>query len=265
MTANLNGQDIDTGAGMSVVDEQFLRAIYKCYLPELHRSPLSSIKTVSGEGLPVLGKLQVVLQIAGGNYVCDLQVVKDLTYEAVLGRHFLRANGAVINLKSDTLQLDDNPMQPHPARACSIHVLSTCVIPPSSEAMIPATLDQDTPTGDAGLIEASECLIVRYQLQGAAALVTVTADQTVPFRLINPTTKPVTLYKGEKLGTFTSMDDNLRVSSLDTAPSSQNSPSTAEPDVPVDLTNFDQTKAQKAALQNLVNLPLQPTIWDAQM
>ena len=255
VTATLNGQDIkmlvDTGAGMSVVDEQFLRALYKGTLPELHGSSLSSVKTVSGEALPVLGKLQVVLQIAGGNYVCNLQVVKDLTYEAVLGRDFLRANGAVI--KNGTLQLEDNHMQPHPARACSVHVLSTCVIPPSSEAMIPARLGQDSPTGEAGLIEASENLKVRYQLQGAAALVTVTADQTVPFRLINPTTKPVTLYKGATLGTFTSMNEDLQVSSLDTAPASQNNSTAAEPDVPVDLTNSDLTEAQKRALQNLVN------------
>ena len=221
VTATLNGQDIkmlvDTGAGMSVVDKRFLRALYKGTLPELHGSSLSSVKTVSSEALLVLKKLQVVLQIAGGNYVCNLQVVKDLTYEAVLGRDFLRANGAVINLRNGTLQLEDNHMQPHPARACSVHMLSTCVIPPSSEAMIPARLDQDTPAGDAGLIEASENLKVCYQLQGAAALVTVTADQPVPFRLINPTTKPVTLYKGATLGTFTSVNDNLQVFSLDTA------------------------------------------------
>jgi len=55
----------------------------------------------------------------------------------------------------------------------------------------------------------------RYQLQGAAVLATATADHTVPFRLINPTGKPVKPYKGANLGTFTSLSSNLQVSNLD--------------------------------------------------
>ena len=112
LTAKLNGQDIkllvDTGAGMSVIDEQFTRDVYKGELPKLQKSALASVKTVSGEELPVLGKIKVILGIAGGKYPCELQVVKNLTYEAVLGRDFLRANGAVINLRQGTLHFDDS-------------------------------------------------------------------------------------------------------------------------------------------------------------
>jgi len=68
VTAQLNGHDIkllvDTGAGMSAIDEQFARDIYKGDLPKLQRSALANVKTVSGEELPVLGKVKVTLQIA---------------------------------------------------------------------------------------------------------------------------------------------------------------------------------------------------------
>lgn len=57
----------------------------------------------------------------------------------------------------------------------------------------------------------------RYQLQGTAVLATTTADHTVPYKLINPTSKPVTLYKG----TFTSHSSNLQVFSLDAKVSQQ--------------------------------------------
>ena len=113
VTAQLNGQDIkllvDTGAGMSVIDEHFAQEVYKGELPKLQKSALVNVKTVSGEGLPVLGKIKIILGIAGGKYPCELQAVKNLTYDAVLGRDFLRANGAVINLRQGTLQLDDSP------------------------------------------------------------------------------------------------------------------------------------------------------------
>ena len=113
VTAQLNGQDIkllvDTGAGMSVIDEQFAQEVYRGELPELQKSALVNVKTVSGEELPVLGKIKVILGIAGGKYPCELQVVKNLTYDAVLGRNFLIANGAVINLRQGTLQFEDSP------------------------------------------------------------------------------------------------------------------------------------------------------------
>ena len=112
VTAQLNGYDIkllvDTGAGMSVIDEQFARDVYKGELPKLQKSALASVKIVSGEELPVLGRIKVILGLAGGKYPCELQVVNNLTYEAVLGRDFLRVNGAVINLREGTLHFDDS-------------------------------------------------------------------------------------------------------------------------------------------------------------
>ena len=70
VTAQLNGQDIkllvDIGVDTSVIDEQFTRDVYKGELPKLEKSALASVKTVSGEELPVLGKIKVVLGIAGG-------------------------------------------------------------------------------------------------------------------------------------------------------------------------------------------------------
>lgn len=51
MTARLNGQEVrllvDTGAGISVIDEHFLTELYGGILPALHTSSSSQVKTVS--------------------------------------------------------------------------------------------------------------------------------------------------------------------------------------------------------------------------
>ena len=198
---------VDTGAGISVMDEALLRKIYADQLPALHTSSSTQVKTVSGEALPILGAVNVTLEVAGGTYPCEFHVVKNLSYEAVLGRDFLRANGAVINLGNGTLQLDDSPPDNPSEETCSARAWSTCVIPPQSESTIPAYLDAKWSPGIAGLLEASPRVVERYQLQGAAALVVLSADHTVPFRLINPTQKPVTLYRGATLGKFTKTAD----------------------------------------------------------
>ena len=78
----------------------------------------------------------------------------------------------------------------------------TYVIPPRSETVIPAKIKGDFPTGSIGLIESVPRLAERYHLQGAAASVKVAEAETLPFRLINPTSKPITLYKGATLGTL---------------------------------------------------------------
>ena len=180
-------------------------------------------------------------------------MVKNLTYEAVLGRDFLRANGAVINLKQGTLQLDDSPIDQLAASTCPVRVLSTCVIPPSSETVLPVGLDAEFSAGTVGLIETSQHLMDRYQLQGAAVLATTTADHTVPYRLINPTSKPVTLYKGANLGTFTSHSSNLQVFSLDTEVPQPEKPAADIPDVPIDFSNSALTESQQKQLQQLIN------------
>lgn len=70
--------------------------------------------------MPILGTVKLQLQIAGGTYRCDFHVVQNLTYEAVLGLDFLRANGPVIDLKNATLKLEDSPAEPHPDDTCHV-------------------------------------------------------------------------------------------------------------------------------------------------
>ncbi|KAL9960522.1 hypothetical protein ACROYT_G033994 [Oculina patagonica] len=257
VTATVNGQDIkllvDTGAGISVIDKTFLLELYANQIPALCTSSTTQVKTVSGQSLPIEGTLKVFLQIAGGTYPCDFHVVKNLSYEAVLGRDFLRAHGAVIDLKNGTLRLDNDPPDTSSEQTCAVRVWSTCVIPPQSESVIPAYLDANCSPGVVGLLEASPRLIERYQLQGAAALVTLSSDHTVPFRLINPTQKPVTLYRGATLGKFSRADENIQVYSLEEQPEKPDVQPPPAENVPVDLTDADLTEAQKAELQNLLN------------
>ena len=258
VVAQLRGRDIrllvDTGAGMSVIDEQFLRDLFDGKLPTLQQSELISLKTVSGEPLPVLGTLRDTLLIAGGKYPCELQVVSNLTYEAVLGRDFLKVNGAVLNLKDGTLQLDDIPEDQFVSNTfCPVRAMSTCVIPPSSESVIPAKLDVEFPPGRFGVIEPSQHLMERYQLQGASVLAKITAHHTIPFRMINPTCRPVTVYKGANLGIFTRLDTNSHISSLDEQPNKKRELQTDTPDVPVDFSTSALTSSQQAQLQNLIN------------
>lgn len=272
MSAIINGQSIkalvDTGAVVSVIDEHFLKEIHQGHLPPLQKNSSGDVKTVRGEPLPVSERFTTTIEIANGLYSCTFLVVRNLTYIALMGRDFLQAKGAVINLKDSTLKLEESTARRHSEEACPVRVLSNCIHAASSEVIIPAYLDQTSAPEDVGFIEASGHLIERYQLQGVAALDIISADHIIPSMLVNPTRKIVTLYRGATLGTFSPKDEDLKVFSLSARPSTRKEPQSAtnvpvEPlpmtdpqsatDVPVDLTDADLTDSQKVDLQRLIN------------
>ena len=126
----------------------------------------------------------------------------------------------------------------------SVIASETYVIPPQSETVIPAKIKSNVQPGTIGLIESTARLAGRYELQEAAVLVEVAKDESVPFRLINPTNKPVTLYQGASLGTFSEADgdpDLIPVGDCNTIQPSQQEPD----DIPVDLQGSALTPEQQ--------------------
>ena len=129
---------------------------------------------------------------------------------------------------------------------------ATYNIPPLSETVLPAKLKGEVVPDTIGLVEATPRLSERYQLQGAATLVKLTDGQAIPFRLINSTSKPVTLYKGATLGTFSEADGDPDVHPV--GHPAQPPPPQKNPDsVPVDFTNSVLTTEQQGRLRNLLN------------
>ena len=94
---------VDTGACVSAIYEQLFTKIYGHFPPNLSKGSLSSAQTVSGEKVPVLGKITIPLQLQGREYTCEFHIMQNLAYDAILGRDFLQKNGALIDLVDSTL------------------------------------------------------------------------------------------------------------------------------------------------------------------
>ena len=94
---------VDTGACVSAIDVQLFTKIYGHFPPNMSKGSLSSVQTVSGEEVPVLGKITIPLQLQGREYTCEFHVMQNLAYDAILGRDFLQKNGALIDLADSTL------------------------------------------------------------------------------------------------------------------------------------------------------------------
>ena len=97
---------VDTGACVSAIDQQFFTNIYGQFPPKMSEGSLTSVQTVSGDTVPVLGKITIPVLLNGLEYPCEFHVMQNLAYDAILGRNFLQDNGALIDLVNNTLSFE---------------------------------------------------------------------------------------------------------------------------------------------------------------
>ena len=213
---------------------------------------MDSIRTVSGQPMPIRGVLQTDIEIAGDQYPCDFKVIDGLDYKGVLGRDFCYAQQAQISFETLTIALKNPPTALFSDALVTMVAPSTYVIPPRSEVVFPAGIPEKTTPGVIGLVESSPQMVERYQLQGAAVSVKVADDHTVPFRLHNPTSQPVTLRKGATLGTFSEAHGESGVPLVKGSATNQPNQRTLD-SVPVDLENSALSSEEQSRLRELLN------------
>ena len=214
---------------------------------------MPAVNRVSGKRLPILGQATLPLEVNGQLYQCQMYVIDDLGYEAVLGRDFLEEKGAVIDFRHRTVQLTDStPLECLPTTQV-VRAVTTYVKPPQAETILPAKMEQETIIEGTGLIEPSPQLIHKYCIQGAAILANPTADGDVPFRVIIPTATPVVLNEGTTLGALTSMEGISCIQEHDSTPLSKDSQPQDDAASHVDLSNSKVTADQQQALKYLLN------------
>ena len=114
ITGDIAGQTVnfllDTGACASIIDEELLNTIYDQGATILTNGSIQFVETITGQKVPLLGKVEISVKINDVLYPSCFQVVQGLCHEAILGQDFLQAYGAVIDFKNKRLKLEDNSL-----------------------------------------------------------------------------------------------------------------------------------------------------------
>lgn len=254
---------VDTGATITAVSNAFFYSLSP--LPQLTASILPSIRTVSGESLPVRGTATLTFVLDTVPYSFAISVIDTLTYPVVLGRDFLMHFNSVIDMQSHTLTLSGNtPISLGPDRtltspthgtsteSATVHAYATYILPPLSENIIPVYAKADIPIGSIGFIEPNSKLAERYQICGAAQLVSLADTKTFPFRVLNPTNRPITVYRCSTMGTFTRSDAFMSVITTEDNPPVPAQASSNDDQVPLDLSDSTLTDDEQSQLKSLV-------------
>ena len=114
ITGDIAGQTVnfllDTGACASIIDEKLLYKIYDQGATILTNGSVQFVETITGQKVPLLGKVEIPVKINGVLYPSCFQVVQGLCHEAILGQDFFQASGAVIDFKNKRLKLEDTSL-----------------------------------------------------------------------------------------------------------------------------------------------------------
>ena len=185
-------------------------------MPGLTKHPpkatrVGSIRTVGGESISVDGLTLIQVQFEHNVYPFYAHIIENLAYDAILGADFLSYYQSVIDLETCVSRMppptDTPPPFPEPSFKSSVHAYMTCILPPFSESVIPAKLDKKPDLylnyNLVGLVESNPMLADRYSLCGAAEIVQISENSSIPFRGINPTSQPITIYRRTNLGQLT--------------------------------------------------------------
>ena len=211
---------VDTGAAITGISQNLWDKFPALAKGTPAQPLINSVKSVSGQSLTVTGVATVPFEIDGKIYSHQANIIKGVTYDVILGKDFLHRFQSVINLKDSTLELSlDTPAvtkreedpPPHTFEditdICTVQSARTYTLPPHSETIFPATLDNHALIGKTGLTEPRRSLAEQYGICGAAELVCVSGTATIPIRLFNPSSTSVKIFRRTNLGSFLRMDN----------------------------------------------------------
>ena len=260
---------VDTGANVTAIKADVWRQIPPSTKHPPSPTTISYMKSVSGESIPVLGQAEVPFYINSRSYPFKALLIEAMAYDAILGRDFLEFYKAKIDLERHTLtlegdssplvefDLDTNTDHSEP-RVFAVHAQSSFIIPPSSEIIVPGGLDFSCAAASTAFLQPRPELPERYQIIGAAQLVKVSNNNSIPVRLLNPTSQPVHIYRRTKLAEISIVNPEIATYELvrsDVEAEANRDIATAvdvEPRVPLDVGNTGLTQEKRTRLQALL-------------
>ena len=217
---------VDTGAAVTAINETVWNKIkdfntLSCLTDDF------SLKTVNGEKVDILGKVDVILTLQDYDFPFEVYVIRNLNYDGIIRRDFLTHFNSYMSFEDGTIkfnptdsilpfvQYDDTTLDDH--KICSVHAQSSVTLQPYSQSVISRVVEGIPQTGETGVLIPKVNLSERYSIFGASELVKVLEENHVPVRLLNPTANPKKIYRKARLANLEIVDSNIETYTLDKA------------------------------------------------
>ncbi|CAG2203360.1 unnamed protein product [Mytilus edulis] len=196
---------IDTGAVVSLVNKNMVPNIELLNVKPNYKHIVSA----TGQPLNITGILECEISVNSEVSVHNMYVVENLLYDAIIGTDIMKRIGIVIDMKDEAAywnnmyvkfigSSDQNSVAS--SSLYGVNLIQTVYIPARSEMICFGRVNGDV-NGMIGIIEPKSQLTSKYSVIPARVLTKV-CDKDVVFKVLNPTTKTVKLFKDTNIGTF---------------------------------------------------------------
>ena len=160
-------------------------------------------------------------------------VIEGLAFDVIIGRDFLREFCSRIDfvdnivefvhtdvpLPFDLSRLGDDPNVDGSEFVSSVHADFSVTIPPRCEKIVLGKLKDMPVSGDICCIVIPRSHLPHcYSIFGAAEIVKVSEDGTVPIRIVNPSAQLVKIFHKTRLGDFSSVGNEVETFELHESP-----------------------------------------------
>ena len=248
---------IDSGAAVSAIDQDMIpQDIYDQITP-------SSSDTIGANGVPldVVGRIPLEVTLRDFRKTQDVVVIRNLSVGCLLGADFLCRHGAIVDCTSRRLTLagTEIPIISQPKMAnqsktvtCIITLPKTVEVPGRTVQLIPGRLSASTdPNVQEGLVETLDSSGVPKHILVARTLSQVNSSTEALLQVVNTAPGALKLYKGTRIGQFTSRKYILQIDESTQRPSARPHDQIESAVNAADISKSDLTGTQQQKLLDL--------------
>lgn len=198
---------IDTGASLTLISKKIYDLIPQQMRPILEESS-QRVLNASGDALPQYGKAVFSIEVCQSKKTRIPAIVTDITVDGILGLDFLKRGNGIINLRTNTLELNDEECAVSCEGAIGCYRISAADdvhIPPRSELVIRGKISGENKCGTIDYsVEPEEKFLERGRALVCRTL--VKGGENIPVRLMNITEEPQMIYKDTTIAKMTAID-----------------------------------------------------------
>ena len=188
---------LDTGADCTVMSYEFMKELQQFIKLELIKSNTPGIRAVGEFVVKAYGNCSVPITIQGLPFNINARVLKSLRPKIILGNDFIIKYKGIINISDRSAHFTVKNV---PVRA--VHNIK---VQPMQEVSIPAQIDDNLPVGLVG--ELTPIFKEDHPLMGARIIGKVHENGLTAYRLCNLSEQPVNICKGQRIATFSSINE----------------------------------------------------------
>ncbi|MCG8047543.1 MAG: reverse transcriptase family protein, partial [Candidatus Thiodiazotropha endolucinida] len=190
---------LDTGSSINLMSQELFDNISSRNKMRVEYCN-ESIVLANNQEVSINCVAEVSAVISGQQQSFTVYVLQGTSHPLILGTEYMRTHGVTLNF---------DKMSVH-ATSTTVRSKKKITIQPNSETVIWGKTPKSMFPGLEGICSGSshvskKCLFV------ARSVSIISSDQTVPFKILNPTTEPVTIHKNKPLGTFQVIDKTFNV------------------------------------------------------